>query len=92
MRHTPSLGDSRLDLTRSATACSSCERCQGIGLAGLRISYAVGAPAIVAEVEKSRGPYKVSVAAERAALAALAKDRAWVAARIGGAGQSHPAC
>jgi histidinol-phosphate aminotransferase len=55
---------------------------KAFGLAGLRIGYAIGAPAVVAEVEKSRGPYKVSVAAERAALAVLAKDRAWVAARV----------
>ncbi len=49
------------------------------GLAGLRIGYAVGQPALVAEVEKARGPYKVSVVAEQAALAALAHDRAWMA-------------
>ena len=55
---------------------------KAFGLAGLRIGYAIGAPAIVAEVEKSRGPYKVSVAAERAALSVLAKDRAWVAERV----------
>jgi histidinol-phosphate aminotransferase len=55
---------------------------KAFGLAGLRIGYAIGAPAIVAEVEKSRGPYKVSVAAERAGLAVLTKDRAWVAARV----------
>jgi len=62
---------------------------KAFGLAGLRIGYAVGAPAIVAEVEKSRGPYKVSVAAERAALAVLAKDRAWVAARVADARASR---
>jgi histidinol-phosphate aminotransferase len=62
---------------------------KAFGLAGLRIGYAVGAPAIVAEVEKSRGPYKVSMAAERAALAALAKDRAWVAARVADARASR---
>ena len=55
---------------------------KAFGLAGLRIGYAVGAPAVVAEVEKSRGPYKVSVAAERAGLAVLANDRTWVAARV----------
>ena len=55
---------------------------KAFALAGLRIGYAIGAPAVVAEVEKSRGPYKVSVAAECAALAVLAKDRSWVAARV----------
>lgn len=55
---------------------------KAFGLAGLRIGYGVGAPALVAEVEKSRGPYKVSMAAERTAMAALANDREWVAARV----------
>src|SRR5439155_17204083 len=39
-------------------------------------------PAIVTEVEKSRGPYKVSGLAERAAVAALTEDRAWVRERV----------
>jgi histidinol-phosphate aminotransferase len=51
---------------------------KAFGLAGLRVGYAVGAPALVAEVEKSRGPYKVSAIAERAAVAALTEDLAWV--------------
>jgi histidinol-phosphate aminotransferase len=55
---------------------------KAFGLAGLRVGYAVGAPTLVAEVEKSRGPYKVSMAAERAGLAALAHDRAWVTDRV----------
>jgi len=56
---------------------------KAFGLAGLRIGYAVGAPAVVAEIEKSRGPYKVNRVAECAAIAALTRDRAWVAERIG---------
>ena len=55
---------------------------KAFGLAGLRIGYAVGARALVAEVEKSRGPYKVNALAERAAVAALTRDREWVAGRI----------
>jgi histidinol-phosphate aminotransferase len=55
---------------------------KAFGLAGLRIGYAVGPSALVAEVEKSRGPYKVSGAAERAAVAALTEDAHWVQARI----------
>jgi histidinol-phosphate aminotransferase len=55
---------------------------KAFGLAGLRIGYAAGAPALVAEVEKSRGPYKVSAIAERAAVAALREDGAWVTARV----------
>ena len=58
---------------------------KAFGLAGLRVGYAVGAPMLVAEVEKSRGPYKVGTMAERAAVAALVHDRRWVAARVGDA-------
>ena len=55
---------------------------KAFGLAGLRVGYAVGAAPVVSEVEKSRGPYKVSIAAERAAVAALTQDRAWVTERV----------
>ena len=55
---------------------------KAFGLAGLRVGYAVGAPALVAEVEKSRGPYKVSVMAERAAVVALEHDQGWIADRV----------
>jgi histidinol-phosphate/aromatic aminotransferase/cobyric acid decarboxylase-like protein len=48
------------------------------GLAGLRIGYAVGPAALVAEVQKSRGPYKVNGPAEAAALDVLARDMNWV--------------
>jgi histidinol-phosphate aminotransferase len=41
------------------------------GLAGLRVGVAVGPRALVAEIEKSRGPYKVGGVAEALALAAL---------------------
>lgn len=51
---------------------------KAFGLAGLRIGYAIGQPALVMEVEKSRGPYKLNALAERAALAALRHDRVWV--------------
>ena len=51
---------------------------KAFGLAGLRIGYGIGAPAVVAEVEKSRGPYKVNALAERAAVAALTEDLDWV--------------
>jgi histidinol-phosphate aminotransferase len=55
---------------------------KAFGLAGLRIGYATGAPALVAEVEKSRGPYKVSALAERAALAALGEGLQWASDRV----------
>jgi histidinol-phosphate aminotransferase len=55
---------------------------KAFGLAGLRVGYAVGAPTLISEVEKSRGPYKVSVVAERTAVVALSTDVAWVRARV----------
>jgi histidinol-phosphate aminotransferase len=55
---------------------------KAFGLAGLRVGYAVGAPSVIAEIEKSRGPYKVSRVAELAAIAALTDDRAWVGEHI----------
>ncbi len=47
------------------------------GLAGLPIAFAVGPEALVREVEKSRGPYKVSRVAEQAAVAALEDNSGW---------------
>lgn len=55
---------------------------KAFGLAGLRIGYAIGHPELVAEVEKSRGPYKVNGVAQMAAVAALTEDRGWVMDRI----------
>jgi histidinol-phosphate aminotransferase len=55
---------------------------KAFGLAGLRVGYAVGAAPLVAEVEKSRGPYKVNALAALAAVAALENDRAWVGAHV----------
>ncbi|MGI8698208.1 MAG: pyridoxal phosphate-dependent aminotransferase [Mycobacteriales bacterium] len=52
---------------------------KAFGLAGLRVGYAVGAPAVISRLEAARGPYKVGVAAERAAVAVLGGDgRRWV--------------
>lgn len=48
------------------------------GLAGLRVGLAFGTSTLVDEVEKSRGPYKVSRIATRAAEAALADEEGWV--------------
>ncbi len=55
---------------------------KSFGLAGLRIGYAIGPVALVREIEKSRGPYKIGAAAEAAALAALRHDRDWAAANV----------
>jgi histidinol-phosphate aminotransferase len=75
--------DSVVDLT-SASARLLVVRTmsKAFGLAGLRVGYAIGNPALVAEVEKSRGPYKVSGIAERAAIAALTEDADWVRAHV----------
>jgi histidinol-phosphate/aromatic aminotransferase/cobyric acid decarboxylase-like protein len=62
---------------------------KAFGLAGLRVGYAAGAPPLVAEVEKSRGPYKVNALAELAAVAALTDDLAWVRAHITAAVESR---
>jgi histidinol-phosphate aminotransferase len=68
-------GTRRLLVTRTLS--------KAFGLAGLRIGYAAGAPEVVAEVEKSRGPYRVNALAERAAVTALTSDLEWVRARAG---------
>jgi histidinol-phosphate aminotransferase len=52
---------------------------KSFGLAGLRIGFGIGAAAVVDEVAKARGPYKVNSFAERAAHAALTHDREWMA-------------
>jgi histidinol-phosphate aminotransferase len=51
---------------------------KAFGLAGLRVGYGIGSPELIAEVLKARGPYKVNVLAERAAIAALKDDRGWM--------------
>ncbi len=55
---------------------------KAFGLAGLRIGYAVGSTELIAEVEKSRGPYKVNALAEEAATAALSSDGSWVREKV----------
>lgn len=64
---------------------------KAFGLAGLRVGYGCGAPELVAEVEKSRGPYKISAVAERSAVAALARDMEWVGAHVDEALQNRAA-
>lgn len=55
---------------------------KAFGLAGLRVGWAVSHPRLAAELEKARGPYKVGTVAERAAIAALTTDRAWVSQSV----------
>jgi histidinol-phosphate aminotransferase len=59
------------------------------GLAGLRVGFGIGAPDLVAEVEKARGPYKVNAVAAQAAIAAIRFDKDWVAARVRDAVQNR---
>jgi histidinol-phosphate aminotransferase len=51
---------------------------KAFGLAGLRIGYAIGRPALVTEVEKSRGPYKITALGEQMATAAVRESMPWV--------------
>jgi histidinol-phosphate aminotransferase len=51
---------------------------KAFGMAGLRVGFGIGAPTLINEVLKARGPYKVNAFAERAATAALLNDRAWI--------------
>jgi histidinol dehydrogenase len=69
-------------LARSNRLLISRTMSKAFGLAGLRVGYAVGSPALVDEVEKSRGPYKVNALAERAALTALTEDIDWVRTNV----------
>ncbi|HTJ84663.1 MAG TPA: aminotransferase class I/II-fold pyridoxal phosphate-dependent enzyme, partial [Polyangiaceae bacterium] len=52
------------------------------GLAGQRVGVAIGAPELVGEIEKARGPYKVNALGARMATAALEEDGAWVEAGV----------
>lgn len=52
------------------------------GMAGLRLGFAIGPESMIHEIEKSRGPYKISALAEAAALAALDRDGDWVRAGV----------
>lgn len=52
------------------------------GLAGLRIGYGIGPVELVREIERSRGPYKITAAADAAARAALRDDRTIVEGNI----------
>lgn len=54
---------------------------KAFGLAGLRIGYAVLAPALARALETVRGPYKLNVAAAAAATAALTDGLPWVRER-----------
>jgi histidinol-phosphate aminotransferase len=55
---------------------------KAFGLAGLRVGYAVAHAELIALIERSRGPYAVSGLAERASVAAIRDDQAWMRDRV----------
>lgn len=55
---------------------------KAFGLAGIRLGFAVGERALIAELEKARGPYAVSALSEQAALVAVEHDTAWIMERV----------
>lgn len=52
------------------------------GLAGVRVGYGIAAPAVIAAIEKARGPYTVGAPAEAAAVAAMREGQQWMAERV----------
>jgi histidinol dehydrogenase len=62
---------------------------KAFGLAGLRIGYAAAAASTITQIEKARGPYMTGGVAERAALAALRNDLAWVRTHIAAAKENR---
>lgn len=73
--------ESHLDLASRPNVLVTRTLSKAFGLAGLRVGYAIGNPALVAEVEKARGPYKVTGLSERLATAALTEDVPWMKAK-----------
>ncbi len=74
-------GESMTALASSGRAVVTRTMSKAFGLAGLRIGYGIASPQIVLAIEKARGPYKVTIAAEAAAMAALSEDLKWVRLR-----------
>jgi histidinol-phosphate aminotransferase len=55
---------------------------KAFGLAGARIGYGIASPDLITEIEKARGPYKLTAMSERAACAALVQDIGWVKDKV----------
>jgi len=51
---------------------------KAFGLAGMRVGFAVGAPTLLTEIEKARGPFPVSQVALHATQAAITSGLPWV--------------
>ena len=76
-------GEDFIDLTRNGRpVIVTRTMSKAFGLAGLRVGYGVGAPELITEVLKARGPYKVTSIAERAAIATLKSERKWVSDHV----------
>ena len=54
---------------------------KAFGLAGMRVGYAIGHPALLHEIEIARGPYKIGVLSDILATTALTNDVEWMRAR-----------
>lgn len=76
-------GESMTALAEGGRAVVTRTMSKAFGLAGLRIGYGIASPEIVIAIEKARGPYKVNVVAEAAAIAALQNDLPWIRTRVG---------
>jgi len=55
---------------------------KAFGLAGARIGYGIASPELITEIEKARGPYKLTAIGERAARAAIVEDKEWVRQKV----------
>lgn len=55
---------------------------KAFGLAGARIGYGIGSPELITEIEKARGPYKLTAIGERAARAVMIEDTQWVRDKV----------
>lgn len=55
---------------------------KAFGMAGMRVGFAIGTAEVIAEIEKSRGPYKVGRLDGVAAAAALRDQSGWARDRV----------
>ncbi len=55
---------------------------KAFGMAGMRVGFAIGPTEVIAEIEKSRGPYKVGRLDGSAAAAALRDQSGWAAQHV----------
>jgi histidinol-phosphate aminotransferase len=65
---------------------------KAFGLAGLRVGWAVATPETALEVDKARGPYKVSRVAAAAAAAALRDEEGWVTRTVAECNENRVRC